>query len=70
MAYRVVQWTTGNVGRRALRAIVAHPELDLVGCYAWSPEKVGRDAGELAGIDALGVSATDDIEALLALEPD
>ena len=70
MPYRVVQWTTGNVGRRALRAIVDNPNLELVGCYAWSPEKVGRDAGELVGIPKLGVSATDDVDALLALRPD
>ncbi len=70
MPLRVVQWTTGNVGRRSLRAIAANPELELVGCYAWSPDKVGRDAGELAGIGKLGVAATDDADALLALAPD
>jgi hypothetical protein len=70
MPYRVVQWTTGNVGRRALRAIVANPQLELVGCYAWSDEKVGRDAGELAGIPKVGVAATNDVDALLALKPD
>ncbi|HPG24288.1 MAG: dihydrodipicolinate reductase [Spirochaetaceae bacterium] len=70
MSLRVVQWTTGNVGRRALRAIVAHPGLELVGLYAWSPDKVGQDAGTLAGIEPLGVAATNDVEALLALEPD
>ena len=43
MPLRVVQWTTGNVGRRALRAIAAHPGLELVGLYAWSADKVGRD---------------------------
>src|SRR4051794_32852552 len=67
---RVVQWTTGNVGRRSVRATVAHPELELVGCYAWSPDKVGRDVGELCGIDPIGVTATDDVDALLALRPD
>jgi hypothetical protein len=70
MASRVVQWTTGNVGQRAVRAAVAHPDLDLVGCYAWSSDKVGRDVGELSGIDPIGVTATDDVEALLALRPD
>jgi hypothetical protein len=70
MAYRVVQWTTGNVGRQSVQAIVAHPELELIGCYAWSPEKVGRDAGELSGIEPIGVVATNDIDALLALKPD
>ena len=70
MPYRVVQWTTGNVGRRALRAIAANPELELVGCYAWSADKVGRDAGELAGIEKLGLAATNDVDALLELAPD
>ena len=70
MAVRVVQWTTGNVGVRSVRAIVAHPDLELVGCYAWSAEKVGRDVGELCGIQPIGVRATDDVEALVSLGPD
>jgi hypothetical protein len=53
-----------------VQAIAANPTLELVGCYAWSPEKVGRDVGELCGIDPIGVAATDDVEALLALQPD
>ena len=68
--YRVVQWTTGNVGKSSVHAIVANTTLELVGCYAWSPEKVGRDVGELCGIAPLGVAATDDVDALLALKPD
>jgi hypothetical protein len=68
--YRVVQWTTGNVGTSSVRAVVANPTLELVGCYAWSPDKVGRDVGELCGIDPLGLMATNDVEALLALRPD
>ncbi|BCI55654.1 dihydrodipicolinate reductase [Mycolicibacterium litorale] len=68
--YRVVQWTTGNVGKSSVAAIAANPNLELVGCYAWSAEKVGRDVGELAGIEPLGVNATDDVDALLALKPD
>src|SRR3954447_22961355 len=67
---RVVQWTTGNVGQRSVRAVVAHPDLELVGCYAWSPEKVGRDVGELCGLGPVGVTATDDIDVLLTLKPD
>ena len=70
MALRVVQWTTGNVGQRSVRAVVAHPDLELIGGYAWSPDKVGRDVGELCGIDPVGVTATDDVDALLALQPD
>jgi len=67
---RVVQWTTGKIGAEAVRGIVAHPELELVGCFAFSPDKVGRDVGELCGVDPLGVLATDDIDALLGLAPD
>lgn len=67
---RVVQWTTGNVGKKSVHAITANSLLELVGCYAWSPEKVGRDVGELCGIAPLGVHATDDVDALLGLQPD
>ena len=70
MTIRVVQWTTGNVGKESVKAIVANPSLDLVGCFAWSPAKVGVDVGELVGIDPVGVAATDDVDALLALRPD
>lgn len=70
MTYRIVQWTTGHVGRDAVKGIVRHPELELVGCYAYSKEKEGVDVGELCGIEPLGVRATRDVDALLALEPD
>jgi hypothetical protein len=68
--FRVVQWTTGNVGKESVKAIVANPGLDLVGCFAWSDSKVGVDVGELVGIGPIGVTATDDVDALLALAPD
>ena len=68
--YRVIQWTTGNVGKSSVQAIVANPTLELVGCYAWSPDKVGRDVGELCGIEPLGIAATNDIDALLDRKPD
>ncbi|MGE2734949.1 dihydrodipicolinate reductase [Mycolicibacterium vaccae] len=70
MTYRVVQWTTGNVGRKSVHAVATNSQLELVGCYAWSRHKVGVDVGELCGIEPLGVYATDDIESLLALRPD
>ena len=53
--YRVVQWATGNVGSRALRRAIEHPDLDLVGVYVHSANKAGRDAGELAGLAPIGV---------------
>jgi hypothetical protein len=70
MTHRVVQWTTGNVGKQSALAIARSPALELVGCFAWSPDKVGRDVGELCGVAPLGVTASDDVDALLALEPD
>jgi hypothetical protein len=68
--YRVVQWATGNVGSRALRRAIEHPHLDLVGVYVYSAAKVGRDAGALAGIEPIGVAATNRIEEVIALRPD
>ncbi|WP_327101624.1 dihydrodipicolinate reductase [Nocardia vinacea] len=68
--YRVVQWTTGNIGKSSVRALTAHPNLELVGCFAWSPDKAGHDVGELSGGQPLGVRATGDVDALLALKPD
>jgi hypothetical protein len=67
---RVVQWTTGKIGSAAVRGILDHPGLELVGCYAFSADKIGVDVGELAGLGPAGVIATDDPEALLELAPD
>jgi hypothetical protein len=68
--YRVVQWATGNIGTRALRAVIEHPNLELVGVYVYSGAKAGRDAGELCGLGPVGVTATQDLDAILALQPD
>ena len=70
MTFRVIQWATGGVGRAAIQAIASHPELELVGAWAHDPQKVGRDAGELAGAGELGVAVSGDVDALLALEAD
>ena len=67
---RVVQWTTGIVGASALRAILDDDRLELVGVFAHGPDKVGCDAGTLAGRPDTGIIATDDVAALLALKPD
>jgi hypothetical protein len=67
---RVVQWTTGRVARSAVRGVLAQPGLELVGCFAWSPEKAGRDVGELVDLPPLGVTATADVDEIIALAPD
>jgi len=65
-----VVWGTGNVGRLAIRAVEAHPALTLAGVLVNNPDKVGRDAGDLGGLDhELGVAATDDVDAVLAAGP-
>lgn len=68
--YRVVQWATGNIGTKALRGVIEHPALELVGLYVHSPEKAGRDAGELCGLPPTGVVATNEIDDIVALEAD
>jgi hypothetical protein len=70
VTYRVIQWSTGNVGTAALRCIIGHPELELVGVWVHSDAKAGKDAGELCGLPATGVLATNDADALLALDAD
>jgi 2,4-diaminopentanoate dehydrogenase len=69
MAYRVIQWATGNVGRAAVEGILAHPQLELVGAVH-TPEKAGRDVGELCGLGRLGVTATVDPAEALSRAPD
>jgi hypothetical protein len=64
--YKVVVWATGRVGKLAIRAVADRTNLDLVGVWVHSESKEGQDAGILAGIDPLGVTATRDQEALLA----
>ena len=67
---RTVVWSTGGVGTIAIDAIRRRPDLELVGVWVHSPEKDGRDVGELVGGGAIGLAATNDAAALIALEPD
>jgi 2,4-diaminopentanoate dehydrogenase len=66
----VVQWATGNIGLHSMRAVIQHPDLELVGVYVYSDAKAGRDAGDLCGVAPTGVVATRDIESIVALQPD
>jgi 2,4-diaminopentanoate dehydrogenase len=68
--YRVIQWATGTVGQAALKYFIENPVIDLVGVYVTNPEKVGKDAGDLVGLPKTGVLATNDAEALIAMEAD
>jgi len=67
---RVIVWGSGPIGMPGLRQLIDHPEYELVGLHAWGKDKIGRDAGEIAGLAPIGVIATDDVAALLALKAD
>src|SRR6476661_3149342 len=67
---RTVVWSTGGVGSIAIDAIRRRPDLELVGVWVHSPEKDGKDIGELVGGETIGMAATNDADALIALEPD
>lgn len=68
--YRVIQWMTGDVGQVGIRHFADNPLYDLVGVLVHSEEKNGRDAGEIAGIDPIGVLATSDVDSMVGLEAD
>ena len=68
--YRIIQWMTGDVGQVGVRHFADNPVFDLVGVLVHSKEKVGKDAGEIAGIAPIGVVATDDIESIVAMDAD
>jgi 2,4-diaminopentanoate dehydrogenase len=68
---RVVVWSTGTIGRHAIAGVDAHPDLELVGVWTSTEAKEGKDAGELAELGReLGIKATTDRDALIALAPD
>jgi len=67
---RVIVWGTGHFGAQAIQGVMDHPDLELVGVHAWSPDKLGRDAGDLGSVPPTGISATDDTRKLLALRAD
>ena len=69
-SYRVIQWATGNVGRAAMEGVLAHPQLELAGCWVHSADKDGVDVGRLLGRDPIGVTASTDVDALLAADAD
>ena len=70
MSKRVIVWGTGNVGRPAIRAVLAHSDLDLAGVIVANPDKVGQDAGTIAGVGACGVAATDGWQSLIQQDID
>ncbi|BBX21058.1 diacylglycerol kinase [Mycolicibacter terrae] len=71
MAIRVALIGTGNAGRIALRGLIGNPAYELIAVWVSTAAKVGRDAGELAGLDVrTGIAATDDFDAIIGAKPD
>lgn len=68
--YRVIQWATGVVGSAALKYFIENPTIELVGVLVTNPDKVGKDAGDLVGLTKTGVLATNDEEAIVAMDAD
>jgi hypothetical protein len=70
MGLRVVQWATGGVGVAAIKGVLEHPDLELVGCWVHSADKAGKDVGDIIGTEPLGVTATNSVDEILALDAD
>lgn len=68
--YRVIQWMTGDVGQVGVRHFADNPTFDLVAVLVHSKDKVGKDAGEIAGIAPTGVVTTDDVRSVIAMDAD
>jgi 2,4-diaminopentanoate dehydrogenase len=67
---RVIQWATGNIGTRSLQRVIEHPDMELAGLWVHSPDKAGKDAGELCGLPATGIVATNSVEEIVATPAD
>ncbi|TPG35668.1 NAD(P)H-dependent amine dehydrogenase family protein [Mycolicibacterium hodleri] len=71
MTIRVAAIGTGNVGKHALTQLIIDPRFELTGVWVSSEAKAGKDAAELAGLqDSTGITATTDLDAVLATEPE
>ncbi|MBT4492905.1 MAG: dihydrodipicolinate reductase, partial [Gammaproteobacteria bacterium] len=70
MTYKVFQWASGGVGAHTTRAAIERSSLELIGMHVHTDTKVGMDAGELIGMDPVGVAATSDIEVIKASDAD
>ncbi len=71
MAIRVAQVATGNAGRLTLRQLITDARFELVAVSTSNSDKVGIDAGELAGFGTdTGISAVGSLDELMAAGPD
>jgi 2,4-diaminopentanoate dehydrogenase len=69
--YRVIPWGIGAVGSEMLTAILDHRrDMAVVGARVYSEDRNGADVGALVGRDPIGVTATTDIDKILAMDAD
>jgi len=70
VAIKVIQWSSGNVGKSVIRSIARREDLELAGLWVNSADKSGKDAGEICGMEPMGVAASNDVDAILAVDAD
>jgi len=69
MSIRVLQWSSGRVGRACADALLARPEFELAGLGVYDPAKVGRDIGDILGRAPIGLAAVG-VRELVEMEAD
>jgi len=70
MAYKVIVWGTGFVGKMVIRELLQNPEYELVGVIGYFPNEIGKDVGELVGMAPVGIVSSGDADSVLALKAD
>ena len=68
--YKVIQWATGITGQASLRAVIRNPNLELVAVKVYSPDKDGKDAGHIVGLDSTEITCTIDSDEILSTDAD
>ncbi len=64
---RVVQFGLGPIGQACVKVLLKKPSIELVGGIDIDPQKVGKDIGEICGLDeSLGIAVRGDGAAALA----
>jgi 2,4-diaminopentanoate dehydrogenase len=67
---RLIQYGLGPIGSAMARHVIERPGLKLVGAVDVDPAKVGRDAGEVVGLEQkLGFPVVSSVSQVLAAQP-
>jgi len=64
---RIVQFGLGPIGQACIEVLLQKPSIELVGGIDIDPQKVGKDIGEICGLNkSLGIAVRGDVAAALA----